>query len=183
MTRAGLVRLSTAFVATVCLSGLVASAQSSGTKFSAVLEPEQEVPAVDSLASGTFELEINDAAKQISYTLSYSGLKTAVAQAHIHIGQPNVTGGIVLWLCEGTVASPIATTKTCPTGEDGGTVSDVLGEGDVVASGTASQQIADDEFTEVVALIRKGLAYANVHTAASGSGEIRGQIRPGSGHK
>ena len=82
-----------------------------------------------------------------------------------------------------TAAAPIATTKTCPTGEAGGTVSDVLGEGDVVASSMTAQQIGDDEFMEVVALISKGLAYANVHTATSGTGEIRGQIRLGSGRR
>jgi CHRD domain len=51
-----------------------------------------------------------------------------------------------------------------------------------IGGANAGQQIAAGEFAEVVALIRKGLAYANVHTAASGGGEIRGQIRPGAGH-
>jgi len=181
MTRVALARLSTAFVASVCLSGLMASAQGESSKFSATLVPEQEVPAVSSEASGTITLDIDDTVGQeeISYELSYSGLQGVVSQAHIHIAQANVNGGIVLWLCEGTSASPVASTPTCP---ESGSVSGTLTPADVVAiTGTnAGQQIAAGEFAEVVALIRKGLAYANVHSSLSPGGEIRGQIRLGS---
>jgi hypothetical protein len=52
-----------------------------------------------------------------------------------------------------------------------------------IGGGNAGQQISAGEFTEAVAAIRKGLAYANVHTALSGGGEIRGQLRKGGGHK
>jgi hypothetical protein len=139
------------------------------------------VPAVSSRARGRITLDIDEHVQEIEYELSYSGLQTTVAQAHIHFGQPGVNGGIVLWLCQGTSPSPIATTPACP---QNGTVSGVLRPADVVAitGGNVGQQISAGEFAEVVALIRKGLAYANVHTAASGGGEIRGQIRRGFGH-
>ena len=42
---------------------------------------------------------------------------------------------------------------------------------------TASQQLAAGELNEVIRAIRAGVAYANVHTTLSTSGEIRGQIR------
>jgi hypothetical protein len=49
----------------------------------------------------------------------------------------------------------------------------------VVAIGGAnvSQQVGAGEFAKVIAAIRGGVAYANVHTALSTGGEIRGQIR------
>ena len=181
MTRAGVVRLSTAFVASVCLSGLVASAQGGG-KYSAALVSDQEVPAVSSQASGTITLDIDEDNEEITYELSFTGLSSVVAQAHIHLGQPSVNGGIMLWLCEGTSLSPLASTPTCP---QSGTVTGTLTPADVVAIGgnNAGQQISAGEFAEAVAAIKKGLAYANVHTAISGGGEIRGQIRQGGGHK
>jgi hypothetical protein len=181
MTRAGLARLSAAFVASVCLSGLVASAQGGG-RYSAALVPDQEVPAVSSAATGTFTLDINEDESEITYELSFSGLSSAVAQSHIHFGQEGVNGGIVLWLCEGSIASPVASTPACP---QSGTVTGTLTPADVVAIGgnNAGQQISAGEFAEAVAFIKKGLGYANVHTANSGGGEIRGQIRQGGGHK
>lgn len=185
MTRMRWVTMLAMMVTSVFLGDVAASDQrffGPFGRFSAELESEQEVPVVSSRARGTISLDIDDHVQEIEYELSYSGLQTAVAQAHIHIAQPGVNGGIVLWLCEGTTPSPVETTPTCP---QEGTVSGVLTAADVVAIGGANvgQQIAAGEFAEVVALIRKGLAYANVHTAASGGGEIRGQLRRGGGHR
>jgi hypothetical protein len=165
----------------VCLSGLVVAAQGGG-KYSAALGPDQEVPVVSSQASGTITLDIDEDNDEITYELTFSGLSSTVAQSHIHAGQPGVNGGIMLWLCEGTSTSPLASTPTCP---QSGTVSGTLTPADVVAiTGTnAGQQISAGEFAEAVALIKKGLAYANVHTANSPGGEIRGLIRQGGGHK
>jgi len=44
-------------------------------------------------------------------------------------------------------------------------------------AGASTQQIAAGELEEVIAAIRVGAAYANVHTSVSPGGEIRGQIR------
>ncbi len=181
MTRTRELTALAVLVTLVFLGNLAAADQRQGGRFSATLESEQEVPAVSSRARGTIRLDIDDQAQQIEYELSYSGLQAEVAQGHIHFAQPGVNGGIVLWLCEGTTQSPIETTPTCP---QEGSVSGVLTAADVVAIGgaNAGQQVAAGEFAEVMALIRKGLAYANVHTAASPGGEIRGQIRRGFGH-
>jgi hypothetical protein len=180
MTRVALARLSTAFVASVCLSGLVASAQGESSKFSATLVPEQEVPAVSSVASGTITLDIDDTVGQeeITYELSYSDLQAEIRQAHIHFAQPGVNGGIVLWLCDSaTNPSPFASTPACP---QSGTVSGTLTSADVAGTPTNTQQINAGEIAEAIAFIRKGLGYANVHTSISTGGEIRGQIRLGS---
>ncbi len=187
MTRAGLARLSTAFVASVCLSGLVASAQGGG-RYSTALVPDQEVPAVSSAAEGTITLDIDEGEQEIAYELTFSGLSSTVAQAHIHFAQAGVNGSIVLWLCEGTATPAAALGIDPPTCPQSGTVSGVLTPADVISTvntqtNVNAQQINAGEFAEAVAFIKKGLAYANVHTANSAGGEIRGQIRQGGGHK
>jgi len=49
---------------------------------------------------------------------------------------------------------------------------------DVIAAGTTSQLILAGELAEVIAALRAGFAYANVHgLPLNGGGEIRGQIR------
>jgi hypothetical protein len=63
----------------------------------------------------------------------------------------------------------------CP---QSGTVNGTITTANVVASGTASQQIDAGELDEVVDAIKGGVAYVNVHaTPLNGGGEIRGQIK------
>jgi hypothetical protein len=127
---------------------------------------------VSSVASGSFEAVIDDENDEIHYTLSYDNLEAPVAQAHIHFGQRSVNGGISAWLCEGTVASPSASTPACP--GQGGSVSGTITPLEVI--GPNGQGIAPGEFEELVAAIRAGRAYANVHSAKFPGGEIRGQL-------
>lgn len=174
MTRAGLARLSMACVASVCLSGLVAFAQG-GHRYSAVLAGDNEVPAVSTVAGGTLTIDIDEDGEEIDWELTYSGLQAAVSQAHIHLGQPGINGGIVLWFCKTTQTAP-AGTQTCP---ESGTLSGTFTAAAVQAIGT--QQIAAADLDAAVAFIKKGFAYANVHTSASPGGEIRGQLKEGSG--
>jgi CHRD domain len=131
-----------------------------------------EAPPVSSVASGKFEARIDDAADEIHYTLSYENLEAPVAQSHIHFGQRSVSGGISAWLCEGTIQSPSASTPACP--GQGGTVSGTITPLEVI--GPAGQGIAAGEFEELVAAIRAGRAYANVHSTKFPGGEIRAQL-------
>jgi len=131
-----------------------------------------EAPPISSIASGNFEARIDDAADEIHYTLSYENLEAPVAQAHIHFGQRSVSGGISAWLCEGTALSPSPSTPACP--GQSGTVSGTITPLEVV--GPTGQGIAPGEFEELVAAIRAGRAYANVHSSKFPGGEIRGQL-------
>jgi len=71
-------------------------------------------------------------------------------------------------------------TPFCPAAP-GGTVTGNITVANVIAAGTASQQIAAGELAEVVAAIRAGVAYVNVHaTPLNPGGEVRGQIRASS---
>jgi len=138
--------------------------------------------AISTAGSGKFKASIDDSTGTISYELSYSGLEGAVTQSHIHFGQRHTVGGIVVWLCQ-TAAVPApaavaAATPQCPTPD--GTVTGTIVAAQVLAA--AGQGIDAGEFAEVLAAIRAGATYANVHSSLFPPGEIRGQIRPSSGH-
>ena len=140
----------------------------------AVLQGGNEVPVVSSPAAGRFGALIDTESQEIDYQLSFEGLQAAVTQAHIHVAQPAVNGAIVVWLC-GTAANPgPAGTQVCP---QSGTISGTLRASDIQA--VSAQGFAPGEFSELVWALRNGYAYANVHTAQSTGGEIRGQISTG----
>ena len=132
----------------------------------------EEVPARSTAASGSFRAFIDDAAGTIQYTLSYSGLESDVKMAHIHFGQLSVNGGISVWLCQ--TAELVDPTGLAPTCVQSGTVTGLLTQANVI--GPAEQGIPPAQFAEVVAAIRAGIAYVNVHSATFLGGEIRGQL-------
>jgi len=137
------------------------------------LKGVQEVPAVSSAAKGRLKASVDERSGAIHYDLSYSGLEGTVTMAHIHLGQRGVNGGIMLWLCQTTgFPDPAALAPTCPAS---GSVSGVLQANSVV--GPPAQGIAALEFAEVLAAIRAGVAYANVHSTKFPGGEIRAQLR------
>src|SRR5688572_26954770 len=76
--------------------------------FRAELISYNEVPSVSSPARGQFYAILNKAETELTYWLSFSDLTVPVSQAHIHFGQHHTNGGIVVWLCEGTLSSPAA---------------------------------------------------------------------------
>ena len=132
----------------------------------------EENPDVSTVASGSFEARLSGDGDSLAYELSYSGLEGTVTQAHIHFGKPAVNGGISIWLCESaTNPSPSASTPACP---QEGTVSGEVSALEVV--GPAGQGIAPGEFAEILAALRAGHAYANVHSSKFGGGEVRAQI-------
>jgi hypothetical protein len=115
----------------------------------AELKPTEEVPALSSpAASGRFKATIDADNQTISYELSYDGLQAPALQAHIHIGQRRVNGGISVFLCGNPPTQGIDPT-----------------------SGTVN------EFDELVDMLRQEVAYVNVHSSRFPGGEVRGQVR------
>jgi hypothetical protein len=167
------VMLQAALLVFACFFTLAAGIAQAET-IQATLTGYEEVPSVSTVASGEFRAMISRNDDAIDYELRYSGLQGVVQQAHIHVAQLSVNGSIVIWLC-GTVTNPgPAGTQTCTPGS--GTFTGTITAANVVA-GAATQQLAAGELAEVIAAIRAGAAYANVHTDLSPGGEIRGQIR------
>lgn len=132
-----------------------------------------ETPAsISTNGKGSFEIVVNSQRSTAEYELEYEDLEgSQVLFAHIHLGQPGTSGGVMVFLCSNTGA-PVPT-PACP-GPAGGTVTGTLTADDVL--GPAAQGIAPGEFDEFVRALRKGAAYVNVHTDLYPSGEIRGNI-------
>ena len=118
--------------------------------------------------TGTFSATIDDDAQVITYTLTYVGLGTPATQSHVHFGNRFDSGGVSFFLCGGTKpACPAGTTTEA-------VVTGTVTPADVI--GPAAQGIAVGEWDEIVAAMRAGVAYANVHSSQFPAGEIRGQI-------
>ena len=162
-------------------TGLIAlcfAAPAGAEEVRARLTGYQEVPSVSTPASGEFKAKISRDDGLIEYELSYSGLVGTVQQSHIHIAQRGVNGSIVIWLCQtATTPAPAAVAGLTPFCPQSGTVTGQITAANVIAASTASQQIVAGELAEVIAAIRAGVAYANVHaTPLNPGGEIRGQL-------
>jgi hypothetical protein len=143
----------------------------------------QEVPVVSTAGSGEFKAKINAQTNEIDYEFSYADMQAPVLQAHIHLGQHSVNGGIMVWLCQtATNPAPVAVAAVTPVcSSPAFSSSGIITAASIVGPG-GTQQLGAGELAELVAALRAGAAYANVHTTVSPGGEIRGQIHPGHRH-
>lgn len=131
----------------------------------------QEVPALASAATGTFEARLLPNSS-FTFELSYRGLEGNATQAHIHFGQKSVNGGVSVFLCSNLGNAP-AGTQSCPS--PGGTVTGTITAASVI--GPLGQDISPGQFDELIRAMRAGVTYANVHSTKFPAGEARGQIK------
>ena len=155
-----------AVLALVAMLAVTPSAVAQETH-AATLNAIKEIPICFSGGNGTFTATIPDEAT-INFELTYQNISPNVMFAHIHFGRPLQAGGVATFLCGGGT-KPTA----CPPSQ--GTVTGTIVAADIV--GPANQGIAPGEFAELLAALRSGLTYANVHSDICPGGEIRGQIR------
>jgi hypothetical protein len=168
--------LAVAASAAALVGGGVALAQDGkghtrSSSFRATLIGYQEVPAVSTSASGEFRARLKNGV--VRWRLSYRDLEGAVQQAHVHFGQPAVNGGVSVFLCSNLAGAP-AGVQHCPAAP--ATITGTIAADDVV--GPADQGIAPGELDELLAAMRAGVTYANVHSDKFPNGEMRGQIGP-----
>jgi hypothetical protein len=138
------------------------------TKINAQLSGFQEVPTRSTSGFGRFEAKLDRG--EIQYKLKYEDLEgttTGTAGAHLHLGARATNGGVIAFLCGG------GSKPACPASR--GTITGVITPDDVLR--VAGQGIAAGEFDEVVAAMRAGVTYVNVHTSVAPDGEIRGQVK------
>jgi hypothetical protein len=138
----------------------------------------EEVPSVSTAAHGEFRAQINSAETAITYSLNYSDLEGAVQQAHIHLGQPGVNGGISVFLCSNLGNGPTGT-QPCPNSP--ATITGTITAADVspniaATAAARTQGLNTGEFGELLKAIRAGATYVNVHSTTWPGGEIRKQI-------
>jgi CHRD domain len=172
-------------VAVALAAAGTATALADGGKstFTTNLTGYQETPVtLNSPGSGEFAAKISKDGRSIDYVLTYRDLPTSVLQSHIHFGRPALTGSIVLFLCT-NLAPPanVPVPPSCPQAPVGGataTVTGTLTAANVISPTSTPQGLAggDTGFAQIVAAIRNGAAYANVHTDQFKTGEIRGAL-------
>jgi hypothetical protein len=139
----------------------------------------EEVPSVSTGASGQFNARIRG--DEIEWQLSYSDLEGAVQQAHIHFAQAGVNGGITVFLCTNLGNGP-AGTQACPNSP--ATISGRIFAADVspnipATAAARTQGINTGQIEELIAAMRAGATYVNVHTTTWPGGEVRTQIENG----
>ena len=137
-------------------------------RFSARLGGENEVPPINTAGSGEFLMEIVDS--NITFSLSFSDLSSALTMAHLHFAPPKVAGGVMIFLCGG------GGQPDCPA-VTSGTITGTITAANV--TGPTTQGIDIGDLDSALKAVRAGLAYANMHTTNFAGGEIRGQVRRG----
>jgi hypothetical protein len=160
-----------ALAASAAVAGTVAFG--TGNSIQVRLSGYQEDPlTLSTSGSGAFQAQLQAKDQKITYELSYSDLEGDVTQAHIHLGVPAQSGGIIAFLCTNVGGPPGA--QPCPPAP--ATISGTITPADVI--GPAAQGIAAGEFGELAAAIRGGVTYVNVHSTKYPGGEIRAQLHP-----
>jgi hypothetical protein len=157
------------------LLGLAVAPAEAQQTFSIRLRGFEEVPAIATRAGGRFTATVNEDQTEIEYTLRYRLLEGAVTQAHIHLGQEHVNGGIMVFLCSNLGNGP-AGTQACPPGNS---ATETVVTGTIDASNIIAvnaQGVAAGEMFTLQRAIRQGVAYVNVHSTLFPGGEIRGQL-------
>ncbi|HET9525195.1 MAG TPA: CHRD domain-containing protein [Pyrinomonadaceae bacterium] len=177
------VALSIAVVALVSASTVVWA--QGFKKISEILTGWQEVPSVSTTGNGEFNARISNDESRIDWELSYADLEGAIQQAHIHIGNKGVNGGISVFLCTNLGNGP-AGTQPCPAPP--ATISGTILAADVSPNIPATlaarnQGLNTGEIDELIKAIRAGATYVNVHSTTWPGGEIRSQIDGNAGHQ
>jgi CHRD domain len=138
-----------------------------GAQFRAHMIPYGEVPSLNSTGHADLTLNVTDTT--ITFKLDYADLTGPPLFSHIHVGQVGVNGGVSVFFCGG------GGKPACPA-SNSGSVSGSIVAADVV--GPTAQGFDAGNITPLVAAIRAGVTYANMHTMKFPAGEIRGQLVP-----
>ena len=135
-----------------CLTALgtwTVAAEAASQSIKVALSGTQQVPPVQTTATGTADLTYDPATRVLTWNLNYSGLSGPATMVHFHgPADAGKNGPPVIWLAEkgATVTSPI--------------------KGQATLTPEQAQQLTAGEW------------YVNVHTQANPNGEIRGQVMP-----
>ena len=132
--------------------------------FHATASGREEVPPNDSRGRGTATFKLSDDGTSMTYRLIVANIEN-VTQSHIHIAPKGVNGPVVVFLF-GLVPGGVT--------ENG-----LLAEGTITQANLIARPAIGFRATmaELIAAMRSGNAYVNVHTVAIPAGEIRGQVR------
>ena len=152
--------------------GTFVAARDNQRQFDERLTGYEEVPALSTPGIGRFSAKVSNDETEIQWELTFSSLETAALQSHIHFENATNNGPVVVFLCTNLGNGP-AGTQPCPAA--GGTVSGTIHASDV-GGGGAAQGLEAGNLAELIAAMRSGATYVNVHSVSRPGGEIRAQL-------
>lgn len=124
--------------------------------YKATLTGAAEVPAVATTATGNATVTV-DAAKNLTYTATFSGLSSGLVGAHIHgPAAPGNNAGVIV---------PFTITS--------GITAGTIGPTTVALTTSLTGAVSADS---LIALLNAGKAYVNIHSTNHVGGEIRGWL-------
>jgi hypothetical protein len=153
-------RALTALFVLAILGFAAAPASAQTFTLTATLYGNSEVPPLLTGSYGTATVTVDLAARTVTYRVDVFNLPSGVTASHIHVGPPGVSGPVVINFSVPTTASNDFAFS--------GTVADTA----FTLAPALGIRSADDMFQAILG----GNTYVNVHSAANGAGEIRGQL-------
>lgn len=158
-------RSATLAVLVLVLGALLTTAASATPRtITTHLTGAEEVPAVDTNATGQAIFQLSADGSELSYRLIVANIHN-VHMAHIHTAPRGVNGPVVAWLYPSAPPPDLIEGRT-----QGVLATGVLTADDLVG------QLADGDLADLMDLIDAGDAYVNVHTTQNPAGEVRGQL-------
>lgn len=148
-------RLTALLAAGLLLMAVPAAVFAADEVFTADLSGDAQVPPITVDGTGDATVTIADDESSVSWDVSYSGLTGDAGAGHIHFGAADAAGPVMI---------PFDSVSN--TGSSGSFASGDYAGGDGLPA----------DWDGVLSAIRDGDAYVNIHTAANGAGEIRGQL-------
>ena len=164
MIRTGFI--AAAFALAACGGGTSTAA----TNFTASLNAPNEPGGVTSGGTGTATYTVigntgYTNTSVINYTITFSGLTAAANNGHIHVGAAGVSGGVTV---------PFTNVPALTSGTFNGSIS----ASNVQAATGGNVTVAAGSLDDLLAAMRAGNTYTNIHTSTNPDGEIRGQNQP-----
>lgn len=129
--------------------------------FVAHLDGDNEIPPTDTHATGQAIVSINNDETEIRYKLIVANIENITA-SHLHVAPKGTNGGVVAFLFSNTENQPA------------GMYNGILAEGTITTENVIGN--IEGDLDALIAAIREGNVYVNVHTTMVPSGEIRGQL-------
>jgi hypothetical protein len=166
MIRTGLI--AAAFALAACGGG---GTSAPATHFTASLNAANEGGGVTSGGTGTATYTVignvgyTNSGAVINYTISFSGLTAAANNGHIHVGAAGVSGGVTV---------PFTNVPALTSGTFGGSIT----ASNVQPATGGGVSVAGGSLDDLLAAMRAGNTYTNIHTSTYPNGEIRGQNQP-----
>ena len=152
------------------VSGLLSTGCNDATEgkefFQADLSGSNEVPARDTAATGVCGFVVTG--NRVDFSITTEGLSSDVVGAHIHLAAAGTNGPVRVPFINPNLAGTNTQTPFAAPNEG------ILMENSFGTSDVTGGLTLDD----ILAAMRSGNAYCNIHTVNFPGGEIRGQIRP-----